>query len=171
MKILVFSDSHGRSSNMIKAISLHNDARLVVHLGDGTSDAEEAKKLFPDLPFVCVSGNLEDALHPFKKSVPFQVVTEENKTIYLCHGHRHNVSFTEQNLIYAAAERGADLILYGHTHVKDNRYIPENQETGRKSTYLFNPGSISRPRDGGYPSYGVIELRAEGILLSHGIIK
>ena len=41
MKILIFSDSHGRSANMLKAIEYHPDAETLLHLGDGTDDLND----------------------------------------------------------------------------------------------------------------------------------
>ena len=90
----------------------------------------------------------------------------------MCHGHRQFVNVGHQNLIYSAIEQNADIALYGHTHCKFNKYIPSDELAFNcnKGLYIFNPGSISRPRDGIYPSYGIIEIQENGILLSHGNI-
>ena len=39
-KILVFSDSHGTTHNMRRAIDMHPDAEVIFFLGDGLSDIE-----------------------------------------------------------------------------------------------------------------------------------
>lgn len=39
MKVLIFSDSHGKAENMLRAVSLHPDAEYIVHLGDGSGDS------------------------------------------------------------------------------------------------------------------------------------
>ena len=171
MKILVFSDSHGRFHNMEKALSLHSDAKYILHLGDGTSDLD-----FIDTKSYTVhkvNGNYEDSFLYTHNGLPFFCFEVENKKIYMCHGHRHNVRFSMQNLCYSAIENNADIVLYGHTHIKHNEYISsEKLHTDRENgLYIFNPGSISRPRDSIYPSYGIIEIQDGGILLSHGIIK
>ena len=174
MKILIFSDSHGRSANMLKAIELHPDAELILHLGDGTDDLKDISQKYPSLNVKHVKGNKEDGLFGNGNDSPFLVEALGGKTVYLCHGHRYNVSYTEQNLIYSAICNNADIVLYGHTHVKENKYLSEvsQDENGqKKGLYVFNPGSISRPRDGIYPSYGIMEIRNDGILLSHGLIK
>ena len=45
MKILVFSDSHGNSANMIKAIELHKTSvELIIFLGDGLRDIDIVKE-------------------------------------------------------------------------------------------------------------------------------
>ena len=38
MKILVFSDSHGRDQYMLKALKTHPDAEAAIFLGDGLAD-------------------------------------------------------------------------------------------------------------------------------------
>ncbi len=173
MKILIFSDSHGSSANILRAIKLHPDAQMLLHLGDGVDDLHNIKQAFPNLYTVCVNGNYEDNFFSQKSGKLSDVVTVLDKKIFMCHGHRFNVSFSKQSLMYAALEQGADIVLYGHTHTKHNEYIPNDKpnETIKNGLYIFNPGSISRPRDGVYPSFGLVEIRNDGILLSHGIIK
>ena len=173
MKILVFSDSHGNPSNISKALKMHPDAELLIHLGDGINDLYKIKETYPDYEAVTVYGNFEDSFFVKKSENTFNCVTANGKKIFLCHGHRYSVGFSKQNLIYAALEQGADIALFGHTHVKHNEYLPpERLNTNtEKGLYLFNPGSISRPRDSIYASFGIIEIRDDGILLSHCIIK
>lgn len=64
-----------------------------------------------------------------------------------------------------ATENNADLVLFGHTHIPLERYIP----TEDGGFYIFNPGSIGRSFDG-KSSYGIINITDKGILLSHGLI-
>jgi hypothetical protein len=52
----------------------------------------------------------------------------------------------------AAEAQGADIALYGHTHIVDYRIGPP---------LLLNPGSASRPRDDNRGSFIVMELKAE----------
>ncbi len=166
MKILVFSDSHGRFHNMKKAIDLHPDAKYILHLGDGLADLDfiDTKKH----TVVKVNGNYEDAFSRNINGLPFALVEIENARIFMCHGHKYSVNYGMHNLYYTALENNADIALYGHTHIKHNEYMPTEREKG---LYLFNPGSISRPRDNVYSSYGIIEIQNGNILLSHGFIK
>ena len=166
MKIIVFSDSHGKYANMKRALDMHPDAQFLLHLGDGTGDVECIETA--GMTVYKVNGNFEDGLFISQaKEPPFRCVDIGGKIIYMCHGHRHRVGFGLQNLLYPGLENNADIILYGHTHVKHNEYV--NRES--KGVYIFNPGSIARPRDDIYASYGLIEIEKNGILLSHGIIK
>lgn len=165
MKILVFSDSHGKFINMQKAIDMHPDAQYLLHLGDGTADLDDINTV--NKKIYTVNGNFEDSFFSAQKGLPFQCVEIEGKRIFMCHGHRQRVSYGLQNLCYNALENDADVALYGHTHVKYDKFVPFEQ----KGLHVFNPGSISRPRDCVYPSYGIIEIQKNGILLSHGMIK
>ena len=64
------------------------------------------------------------------------------KMIYATHGHIYN----EEHL--PPMKRG-DILLHGHTHVlKAER---------REGYILLNPGSVSLPKEGNVPSYGVLK--------------
>ena len=173
MKILVFSDSHGNPANISKAIKMHPDAELLIHLGDGINDLYKITETYPNHETVTVYGNFEDSFFVKKSENTSACISTNGKKIFLCHGHRYSVGFSKQNLIYAALGQDADIALFGHTHVKYNEYIPSERLNSNRENglYLFNPGSISRPRDNIYASFGIIEIRDEGILLSHCIIK
>ena len=173
MKILVFSDSHGNPANISRAIKMHPDAELLLHLGDGINDLYKIQESYPSYKIVTVYGNFEDSFFVKTDGKTSDCIVANGKKIFLCHGHRYSVGFSKQNLIYAALEQDADIALFGHTHVKYNEYIsPEMLNTdAKKGLYLFNPGSISRPRDSIYASFGILEIRDNGILLSHCIIK
>ena len=68
----------------------------------------------------------------------------------------YGVKWGLEKIILAAGSRGADIVLFGHTHLPHESY-----EDG---LYIFNPGSIS---SSGY-SFGVLMLSEKGVLLSHG---
>lgn len=171
MKILVFSDSHGRPNNMQKAIEYHKDAQYLLHSGDGIKDIELLKNA-PD-NIITANGNFEDCFFSLRKEKNYETFELCGKNFFMTHGHRYDVNFSMTRLIYSALEHNADVIIYGHTHRKHLEYIsgenlPFQRENG---LYIFNPGSISRPRDDVYSSYGIIEIQGNGVLLSHGIIK
>lgn len=170
MKILVFSDSHGRYANMQKAVCMHPDASVLLHLGDGIADVCKLSRV-PDRIHL-VKGNLEEYTFNSQKSPLQDLIDIEGKKIYMCHGHRAGVNFSMQNLLYKAMENNADIALFGHTHQKYENYIPSSDTDAKsKGIYLFNPGSISRPRDSIFSSFGIIEIKNNCILMSHGIVK
>ena len=56
--------------------------------------------------------------------------------------------------------RRADLVLFGHIHMRMDR----NTDGIR----LFNPGSAAQPRDQFGPSFGLVDVLEAGLLTSHG---
>ncbi len=176
MKLLVFSDSHSSTRNLIKALSDHPDAEVIFHLGDGVADIRSLPELTANKAVFTVNGNFEDFFTPDAEKSRYEIVQFAGKKFYLCHGHRHLSSYSLGDplspIINQAASKGCDFALFGHTHCKLDRYIPPEElpaDTG-KGLYLFNPGSISRPRDSSYPSYGIIEIRGDSVLTSHALI-
>ena len=73
----------------------------------------------------------------------------------ITHGHYYYVSLDAQEIRRQAIARGADIVMFGHTH---KPYL----EIGEDVTVL-NPGSISYPRqDGHRPSYMIMEIDRDG---------
>ena len=58
MKFIVFSDSHGVSDNMIRAVQKEKPD-LCFFLGDGERDLSALQKRFPRLPINAVRGNCD----------------------------------------------------------------------------------------------------------------
>ena len=171
-KIIVFSESHGSSVNMLKIAGLYRySADYFIFLGDGLGDLQKIRDL-TDKPLIAVPGNCDR----FFSSVSFQrppescVINLGHTSLFLCHGHTFNVKYSLEALISAARERSADIVLFGHTHLPYEAYIASDSEE-EKSVWLFNPGSISKPREG-KPSYGIIDIFVRNgkrsVLLSHG---
>lgn len=155
MKILVFSDSHGNEDNMIRAVERERPFTLdaIVHLGDGWRDAEALHRLYPRIPLEQVPGNCD--LGRFEERE--RVVFFGDCRVLLCHGHTLGVKSSLLRASYEARERGAQALLYGHTHIPHIDY--------HDGLWLVNPGSIGDHRR---PSYGV--LTVEGDKLSPQIL-
>lgn len=155
MKILVFSDSHGASSKIIKAIEAHKGiADLIIFLGDGLRDIEFVKGKYPSLTFFCVKGNCDF----FSCEAPKEAVLDlDGIKVLICHGDKYNVKYTLSTIMYAGREREVDAIFFGHTHspLDACEYVDE------KRIQLFNPGSI-----GTYDTYGVINTSG-GVLVTN----
>ena len=147
MKILVFSDSHGRSVLMNDIIKkLHDDIELVLFLGDCIQDFEDLGYIYPEKQFISVLGNCD-----FNDCAPIERIIEiDGKKIFMSHGHRYGVKSGHERIIYEAEKRGVDICLYGHSHMPNNTFT--------NGIYLMNPGSISDPRGVDYPSYATIEI-------------
>ena len=165
MKCLCFSDSHGSTYGMIKALKMHPDAEVIFFLGDGLSDFEQLvydnnRAWFAVRGNCDYSGVLGNNL--VKKT---DSITLEGVRIVFTHGDLYGVKYGTDGIKKLAVDSGADIVLFGHTHAPLETYVADED----RPFYLFNPGSIG----GGYSSrstYGVININEKGILLSHGIV-
>lgn len=165
MKFLIFSDSHGHTSAMERALVRHRDADAVFFLGDGISDAEEISLRGDCPPVFRVLGNCDSSLSPYgMERRMYETYTLPGHRILLLHGHTAGARCGLSGLVVAAKEAGADIVLYGHTHIPAKTRIPE-EEGG--PLCLFNPGSIGAPSDG-IPRYGLLTIQGDNILFSHG---
>ena len=63
MKILVFSDSHGRLSLMLDAVAQEKPQR-VFFLGDNYRDGQSLSDAYPDIPMELVVGNCDFCAGP-----------------------------------------------------------------------------------------------------------
>lgn len=153
MRILVLSDSHGSEFNTRLALEQQPEAKYVFHLGDGERDLARVKDSYPNKIFVQVKGNCD-----FYSRLPEnEILTVENKKIFLTHGYLEQVKFTYTTLYYKAKELPADIALFGHTHVPFLDYDD--------GMYIFNPGSL---RDG---LYGIIDITDAGIVCIHNKVR
>lgn len=161
MKCLVFSDSHGSSYYMNRAIEMHPDAEVIFFLGDGLSDIERVSESYPEKAFLAVRGN-NDYSSVFRNSQVMKVdsITLEGKKILFTHGDLYSVKYSRSFLIGLGVREEADIVLFGHTHIPMECYVSD----AARPLYLFNPGSIS----GASATYGVINICDAGVLFSHG---
>ena len=171
MRLLVISDSHGRYERISELVAMHKNIDALIFLGDGLSDLDRAGVYDEQFAVFAVKGNC-DGLSLFGRAAsPSESVLElEGYRFLLMHGHTRGVKHSLTNAVYAAMEANADVLLFGHTHDPIEKYIPADSEYSLcKPLYLFNPGSLGASGDGwGY--FGLIEIRRNGILMSHGKI-
>ena len=147
MKLIVISDTHLRADRLIQRIREIENVDMILHLGDMVSDAE---KIFRRLGknTVEVRGNCDmvgDRI-PLTRQLVWQ-----NKTILMTHGHEYNVKSSLNRLYYKALETQSDIVLFGHTH----KPMIETLE----GILFFNPGSATYPREGSFPSFGIISIK------------
>lgn len=171
MKLLVISDSHGRPDRIRAALGAQiSQPDALLFLGDGYADIMRCGVEGPAL--FCVSGNC-DYFTVFDKTPPprERLLSLGGYNLLMMHGDRYAVGAGNEKAAAYAAEKGADLLLYGHTHVRCEEYIPAGTRlagrTTEKPLRIFNPGSLGSPR-GGEPSFGLIELRESGIICGWG---
>lgn len=167
MKILVFSDSHGKIEPIQSIIKAHADTvDAILHLGDGAAEVLTLKSRFPSIPFHAVMGNCDSYTYSEFGITQDKCLSLGGYTLYLCHGDRFGVGGGVTALAAYAAYKHADIALYGHTHVAHEEYRPA--EGDRAPLWILSPGSVSLPRDSTYPSFGILDLREGGVLFSVG---
>ncbi|MDK9604948.1 phosphodiesterase [Lelliottia wanjuensis] len=161
MKLMFASDIHGSLPAMERVLSrfVESGAQWLIILGDvlnhgprnalpeGYAPAQVAEKLnqYAD-KIIAVRGNcdseVDQMLLHFPITAPWQQVLLENTRLFLTHGHL----FGPENLPPLAT---GDVLVYGHTH------IPVAALHG--DIVHFNPGSVSIPKGGHAPSYGLLD--------------
>ena len=142
MTVLVLSDSHGNVDNMIRAVERVQPHR-VLHLGDCQRDLAALQAQFPDIPMEGVPGNCDWG----SCGQPEQLIELGGVRIFMLHGHPRNVKNSPMAAMYAAKEYGAQVLLFGHTHV------PLVDNDG--SLLTLNPGAAG---DRLRPTCGVLTI-------------
>lgn len=150
MKIGIVSDSHGGThwlDRMLKKAEA-DEAECWLHAGDFVEDAEYLEQISGRKVYK-VAGNGD---WPEPKA-PYDLLVElAGYKIFLTHGHMHGVRQGTDILAANAKGQGADIAVYGHTHVAD--LTP----AGRAGITILNPGSIAKPRDLSEGSFMLMEL-------------
>ncbi len=151
MKVLIVSDTHRQNYNYFRVVQLQKPD-LVIHCGD-TEGSEDVLAEAADCPVRIVLGN-----NDYFSDLPRELMLDIGAhRVWVLHGHNYYVSMGNEMLKREAAARGADVVVYGHTHK------PVVDQGG--SVTAVNPGSISYPRQAGHkPSYIIMELDGEGQL-------
>lgn len=166
MKCLCFSDSHGYTYYMKRALAAHPDCEVVFFLGDGLSDAEMLAMSDPTKSWLFVRGNCDyRSFLSGEKVEKVASITLMGKKIVYTHGDLYGAKYGSDGLLLLAERTDADIVLFGHTHSPFEKYF----DTEKRGVYLFNPGSIGSDFASA-PSYGVITLTDSGVLFSHGKI-
>lgn len=154
MRILIVSDTHGLLKNFHKALKKVGDIDYLIHAGDVSGDEQEIRESV-SCPVKIVSGN-NDFSFSLKKEEEFDICDHH---FLLLHGHREGVYYGTDRLSYKASEYGADVVIFGHTHVPSIEY---DEELG---IWIVNPGSLTFPRQGDRrPTFLLMEIDNEGEL-------
>ena len=96
---------------------------------------------------IAVRGNCDSEVDQMLLNFPMLesyswILLESGRRIFLTHGHIYN------NDKRPPLKTG-DVLAYGHTH------IPVAERSGE--LFIYNPGSITFPKDGNVASYGIFE--------------
>lgn len=149
MKILIVSDSHGLTSELMQMREKHAGADLLIHCGDSELQADDESLK----GFSVVRGNCD-----FEAGFPEDLIEEAGELrIFVTHGHRYSVKSTLMNLSYRARELKADIVCFGHSH-----YLGAEMAD---NTLFINPGSIRLPRGRSERTYIILEAEENEIIL------
>ena len=154
MRILVLSDTHGDFNSCQRALDAQTNADAIIHCGDGKAELQYIKDHYTDIPVIGVCGNCD--FHT--KQQPVEVVELGGKRFFVTHGHLYQAKYTLSNLVYAAREQKADVLLFGHTHQAMTDYD--------EGLHIMNPGSCA----GYFASYGIVEITPKGEIITN-IVK
>lgn len=147
MKILIVSDTHRKNDNYLKVLKLQSPLDMVIHCGDAEG-SEYILSEAANCPVQIVLGN-NDFFSDLPRELDFKIAEYK---VWVTHGHSYYVSMGNEKIKREGKARGADIVIYGHTH------RPIVDRTDRK-IIAVNPGSLSYPRqDGHKPSYVIMEI-------------
>ncbi|WP_054750870.1 YfcE family phosphodiesterase [Lacticaseibacillus thailandensis] len=155
MKILVASDTHGDDLILQELLTEYPHMDGYFYCGD--SELRASNPLFQQ--WQAVQGNMD-----YDPDFPLTLTAHvAGHTIFMAHGHKYAVGWRRDELVAAGQAVGADVILYGHTHVA----LAEVHQ----GILVVNPGSISQPRGelaslGGM--YAVVTVDDDGRRVEYG---
>ena len=155
MKILLVSDTHGRTDKLEDLLEIFKDeVGLVCHTGDYCSDISRFEGLYGYLQIVAVRGNTDYSLYvQTERIVEISLKNGKKLRLLVTHGHRFGVKKNLDKLLRYAKEVNVNAVFFGHTHqgvcfVKDN-------------IFFINPGSLTFGRDGGN-TYALVKVTENG---------
>ncbi|SHH00761.1 phosphodiesterase [Tepidibacter thalassicus] len=151
MRIGIISDTHGSLTYFEKALNALGNCDYILHGGDilyhgprnplpeGYNPKDLAIKINSLSNLIFTRGNCDCDVDQMVINHPIQapyVFTQLGKLkILLCHGYRKS----KEEIIKMAKDYKSDILIYGHTHIKE-LYKDEN-------LIILNPGSTSLPKD------------------------
>ena len=147
LKILVISDSHGNTNSILDAVAKESP-EMILHLGDYDRDCSVIGWDYQKIPVRCVRGNC-DRGSPGPDTDEF---TLGGKRYLMTHGNLYSVKTGLSSVISFAVSRGADVLLFGHTHTP--HYSVKHGIT------IINPGSIGMSGK----TYAVLEDKDGGLI-------
>ena len=164
MKILVFSDSHNNPDLMESAVRANlrapasaGELEAVFFLGDGIGDFDRLREKYPGPRYAGVLGNCDG--YALLDGGSYEKLTDcGGLRFLLMHGHRHSVKSGIQRAADYAIAKGADVLLFGHTH---EAFDAEIDGSSGGSVRCINPGSVGAWYGA---SFALLEIR-DGRLL------
>lgn len=150
MKVLIVSDTHHRNENYLKVLERVAPVDMLIHCGD----IEGSEYLIAEgagCPVQMVMGN-NDFFSDLPREKEFLIGRYK---VWLTHGHHYCVSMSNETIKKEARARGADIVMYGHSH--------RPSVDIESDLIAVNPGSLTYPRqEGKRPSYIIMDIDKAG---------
>ena len=151
MKYLVVSDTHGWDDPIYELMEREAPLDGLIHCGDRESDVLSKIEEQYGIPVYAVQGNCD-----FSGRYPQMIRLMVGSHIaYIEHGHHSGVKYELSTIAEQAKRNGADIAIFGHTHVPlDKRY---------QGVHLLNPGSLTFPNQASRRrTYMILTIREDG---------
>lgn len=159
MRALVISDIHGSALAVKQALNffekfscdkifllgdlMYHGPRNQLPLGHDPAEVAELLNKFAD-KIIAVRGNcdaeVDQMLLDFPCMEDFQEISDNNKKIFLSHGHLFDPKWFPLDK--------ANIYFFGHTHIY-------NASKNSEGVYILNPGSVSLPRNNNPRTFGL----------------
>ena len=140
MKILLVSDTHGRTEELGRLLEAYRgEVGMVCHMGDYGRDLMRFEKANQSLKMVAVNGNSDFSPIGHTEQI-VEVIAKNGKALRLLvtHGHRFGVKRGFAKLLGYAKEMDLDAVFFGHTHEE----VCFNED----GVFAVNPGSLAYGR-------------------------
>lgn len=158
LSLLIISDSHGRRDRVAAAVNKTNPD-TVLFLGDGLADLDAVPE---GVPVRAVRGNCD--LFRAADTPESALVEIGGYRLFLTHGHREGVKYGLDAAIATALSKGADALLYGHTHRPFERLFAAGStlagQTLTRPFLVLCPGSLGDTP----PALATLVLTPKGLL-------
>ena len=159
MKFLIASDIHGSAywaERLMSAIEAEQPDRIIL-LGDLLyhGPRNDLPRDYAPKRVIAVRGNCEAEVDQMVLDFPCMadstaVMDGDGRELFCTHGHVFGAGMHNSVDNAPVLPEGSALV-YGHTHIKVNE-----ESQAHPGLWLFNPGSVSIPKDGTH-SYGIYE--------------
>ncbi len=147
MLIAVTGDTHGRI-DAVKSELEGKKPDYLLHTGDFYADGIRLAYHL-GIDFAGVRGNCDTG----KRGKQEEILDLAGYRFCIIHGHQHRVKTSLNNVYYYGQEIGADVVVFGHTHVPCCEF--------QDGIWLINPGSPSLPRSLSMGSYVLIQAEKD----------
>ena len=152
IRLLLAADIHGAVELLAEAAELADPADLIVIAGDAGTDEAEIAAFLGDRPYVLVPGNNDyNLLRDLPETAAFSM---GGLRFCVTHGHLQNVrDGVTPELVEFAKDRGADILIYGHSH----KYSAERID----GIWFVNPGAVIGDPDSLEASCALLTVSAD----------